>query len=111
MGGQWVFFADLYNTLITPNITALLGMVGRVCTVAQPIALALIGIWFLLAMFELSAGTKSMQTILKEGFIATLVFSFLQEAQFTQYIVNLVTQGVPNTMAHAMGGQGSPVAS
>ncbi len=109
--GQWTFFAGLYGTLITPNITALLAMVGRVCATAQPIALALIAIWFVLAMFELSAGTKTLPTIFKEGFVTGLVFGFLQEAEFTQYIVNLVTQGVPNTIGTAMGGQGSPVSA
>jgi hypothetical protein len=39
------FFADIFNTLITPNIAALLAMVGRVCTVAQPIAIALTLLW------------------------------------------------------------------
>lgn len=105
------FFADIFNTLITPNIAALLAMVGRVCAISQPIAIALIGISFLLAMFELAAGTKPLQAFLKEMFIAALIFSFVQEAQFTQYIVNLVTQGVPNSISQAMGGQGSPVAS
>lgn len=109
--GQWAFFADLYGTLITPNIQALLGMVGKVCATAQPIALVLIGIWFLLSMFELASGTKPLQTIFKEGFVAALVLGFLQEAQFTQYIVNLVTQGVPNSIGQAMGGTGSPVAA
>jgi hypothetical protein len=110
MGG-WTFFADLFNSLIAPNMQALLAMLGQVCATASRVALPLIAIMFVLSFFEMAAGTKSLQAFFKEAFVAALVYGFLQEAQYTQFIVNMVTQGAPNTIARAMGGTGSPVAS
>jgi type IV secretion system protein VirB6 len=107
---SWNFFTNIYSTLITPIVAQMQSMMSTVCSTMLPVATALIGVWLLLAMFELSQGSKTYQQVFREAFVAMMALSMLQVGQYTQYVSNLVLQGVPNTLAAALGGQTSPVA-
>ena len=107
---NWTVFANLYNTLIVPLLAQLQAMLGNVCSTIQPIALAMVTLWLGFAAFDVSNGTKTVQQMMRDFFIAGMVIGALQMGQYTQYVSDLFLQAVPNTIGAALGGTTSPVA-
>lgn len=107
---NWTLFATLYAGLVAPIMAQMQAMLGAVCSTMQPIALVMVLIWLCFAGFDIANGSKSIQSAIREFFIAGMVIGALNTAQFTQYISDFFLQAVPNTVSAALGGNGSPVA-
>ena len=110
MNVNWTFFANLYNTLVTPLIGQMQAMLGSVCGTMQPVALAMVTLWLAFVGFDIANGTKTLQQVTRDFFIVAMVVGALQTAQYTQYVSNFFLQAVPNTLGAALGGTTSPVA-
>ena len=110
MNVNWTLFANLYNTLVTPLIGQMQAMLGSVCGTMQPVALAMVTLWLAFVGFDIANGTKTLQQVTRDFFIAAMVVGALQTAQYTQYVSNFFLQAVPNTLGAALGGTTSPVA-
>jgi type IV secretory pathway VirB6-like protein len=107
---QWHFLQGLYDTLVTPLLAQLQGMIGGVCATMQPIVLAMITLWLGVVGMDIANGTKTVQAAVKDFFIAGMVVGALQVGQYQDYISNFFLQAVPNTISTALGGGASPVA-
>lgn len=107
---NWNLFQTITDGALTPVITQMQATIGPVCAAMQPVGLALISIWLLFAIWDLAAHTKTLMQVGKQMFTAALFYGMLWVGQYTQYVVDLFMQVIPNTISAALGGNGTPIA-
>lgn len=108
---NWTFFTGLYDTLLTPIMSQLQGMLGTVAGAATPFALALAGVVVFLLLLDTANGTRSPGQLNKDVFAIVMLLALLQMQYYGQYIQSFFLQGMPNYAGTALGGTGSPVAA
>lgn len=107
---NWNLFATLYDSVITPTVTAMQAMIGPMSATMQPIALIGVSIWLIFAAWDLAAHAKTVPQIGKEAFRVMMFYSLVWAGPYTQYVSNLFLQAIPNTISAALGGNGTPAA-
>lgn len=107
---NFVLFQTIFDTVMTPVITAMQAMLGPMSAAMQPVAQIGVGIWLCFAVWDLASGAKNLAVIGKEAFRVVMFYSLVWVGPYTQYVSNLFMQFIPNTISAALGGNGTPMA-
>lgn len=105
------FFQGLYDGMVTPLLTQLQGMIGQVVDVVRPAALALVALWLAAVGIEVANGHKTIPSVARDFLLAAFFIGLLTGGGiYLQWVGNLFLQVLPNSLAPAFGGQGTPAA-